>query len=69
MRKWSVIWKKRTSRYLDTEEDLENLPEGQGTVIIRSHGVSRHVYDILNARGVNDGRRHLPLCKKDPPAS
>lgn len=23
---------------LDTEEDLENLPEGQGTVIIRSHG-------------------------------
>ena len=38
---------------LDTEEDLENLPEGQGTVIIRSHGVSRHVYDILNSRGVN----------------
>ena len=49
---------------LDTEEDLENLPEGQGTVIIRSHGVSRHVYDILNSRGVNVVDATCPFVKK-----
>ena len=38
-------------RVLDTEEDLKKLPAGQGTVIIRSHGVSRHIYDILRERG------------------
>ena len=48
---------------LDTEEDLENLPEGQGTVIIRSHGVSRHVYDILNSRGVNVVDAACPFVK------
>ena len=49
---------------LDTEEDLENRPEGQGTVIIRSHGVSRHVYDILNSRGVNVVDATCPFVKK-----
>ena len=56
---------------LDTEEDLENLPEGQGTVIIRSHGVSRHVYDILNSRGVNvvDAVISLPSARTAFPVS
>ena len=39
-------------RVLETEEDLRRLPANQGTVIIRSHGVSRHIYDILKERGV-----------------
>ena len=39
-------------RVLETEEDLKSLPEGEGIVVIRSHGVSRHIYDILNARRV-----------------
>lgn len=49
---------------LDTEEDLKNLQEGQGTVIIRSHGVSRHVYDILNSRRVNVVDATCPFVKK-----
>ena len=37
---------------LETEEELRALPRNQGTVIIRSHGVSRHVYEILKERNV-----------------
>ena len=49
---------------LDTEEDLKNLPEGQGTVVIRSHGVSRYIYDILNSRKVNVVDATCPFVKK-----
>ena len=51
-------------RVLDTEEDLKNLPEGQGTVVIRSHGVSRYIYDILNSRKVNVVDATCPFVKK-----
>ena len=43
---------KGSARCIETEEDLKSLPEGEGIVVIRSHGVSRHIYDILNARTV-----------------
>ena len=33
-------------------------------MIIRSHGVSRHVYDILNSRGVNVVDATCPFVKK-----
>ena len=49
---------------LDTEEDLENLPEGQGTVIIRSHGVSPSCLRYLKFPWGKCGRCHLPFCKK-----
>ena len=51
-------------RVLETEEDLRALPHGQGTVIIRSHGVSRHVYDILKERGVAVVDATCPFVKK-----
>lgn len=51
-------------RVLDTEEDLKNLPEGQGTVVIRSHGVSRYIYDILNSRKLNVVDATCPFVKK-----
>ena len=49
---------------LETEEDLKALPPGQGTVIIRSHGVSRHIYDILEERGVAVVDATCPFVKK-----
>lgn len=49
---------------LDTEEDLGRLPKGEGTVIIRSHGVSRHVYDILKERKVEVVDATCPFVKK-----
>ena len=55
---------KKGVRVLDTEEDLKNLPAGQGTVIIRSHGVSRHIYDILRERGVEIVDATCPFVKK-----
>lgn len=49
---------------LETEEDLRALPQGRGTVIIRSHGVSRHIYDILRERGVAVVDATCPFVKK-----
>ena len=51
-------------RVLETEEDLRRLPANQGTVIIRSHGVSRHIYDILKERGVEIVDATCPFVKK-----
>ena len=36
---------------LNSEEELEALTEG--TVIIRAHGVGRHIYEILEKNGVH----------------
>lgn len=47
-------------------KELEALTEGEGVIIIRSHGVSREVYEIAEKR-TDDRRRHLPLRKKDSP--
>ena len=41
---------KKGVQVLETEEELKKLKEG--TVIIRSHGVSRHIYEILNRDGI-----------------
>ncbi len=49
---------------LDTEADLGRLPPGEGTVIIRSHGVSRHIYDILKERQVDIVDATCPFVKK-----
>lgn len=55
---------KKGVRVIDTEEDLKRLPKGQGTVIIRSHGVSRHIYEILKERGVAVADATCPFVKK-----
>lgn len=51
-------------RMLVCEEDLKALPKGEGTVIIRSHGVSSHVYDILKEREVEIVDTTCPYVKK-----
>ena len=47
---------------LNTMEELEALTEG--IVIIRSHGVSKDVYDILEERGVKCVDATCPFVKK-----
>ncbi len=47
---------------LYTLEELKSLSEG--TVIIRSHGVSKDVYDILEERGVKCVDATCPFVKK-----
>ena len=49
---------------LETEDELRALPKNQGTVIIRSHGVSRHVYEILKERNVAVVDATCPFVKK-----
>ena len=49
---------------LDTEEDLRRLPVGEGTVVIRSHGVSRRIYEILEERQVTVVDATCPFVKK-----
>ena len=41
----------RGVQVLNTPEDLMALPEGTGTVIIRSHGVSKEIYELLKEQG------------------
>ena len=47
---------------LNTLEELKSLTDG--IVIIRSHGVSKEVYDILEARGVKCVDATCPFVKK-----
>ncbi len=49
-------------KVLNTEEELKNL--NNGIVIIRSHGVSKTVYDILEERGVTCVDATCPFVKK-----
>ena len=51
-------------RVLNTEEELLALPKGEGTVVIRSHGVSRHIYEILKSRQVAVVDATCPFVKK-----
>ena len=37
-------------RVIETEEELKALKDG--VVIIRSHGVGKHIYDLLTERGI-----------------
>ncbi len=49
-------------RVLNTEEELRALREG--TVIIRSHGVGKHIYDLLNENGITIVDATCPFVKK-----
>ena len=47
---------------LENQEDLEQLNEG--TVIIRSHGVGKEIYDQISAKGLNCVDATCPFVKK-----
>ena len=47
---------------LRTEEDLDNIFEG--TVIIRSHGVEKRIYDKLETKGIRIVDATCPFVKK-----
>ncbi len=47
---------------VEGEENLSKITEG--TVIIRSHGVSKHIYDILNQNSINYVDATCPFVKK-----
>ncbi len=49
-------------RVLEGKEALEQLTEG--TVIIRSHGVGREIYDLVHAKGLNCVDATCPFVKK-----
>ena len=53
---------KRGVRVLETEEELKNLTGGG--VVIRSHGVSRHIYQILEERGIQVVDATCPFVRK-----
>ena len=43
-----------------SEEELRSIKSG--VIVIRSHGVSRAIYDLIRDKGLG----HLPLCEEDP---
>ncbi len=47
---------------IDNEEELQALDEG--TVVIRSHGVDRHIYDIINEKKLELVDATCPFVKK-----
>ncbi len=49
-------------KVLNSEDEIPSLTEG--TVIIRSHGVGKHVYDMLKAQGVQIVDATCPFVKK-----
>ena len=49
-------------RILNSEEELKALDEG--TVVIRSHGVDRHIYDIINEKKLELVDATCPFVKK-----
>ena len=49
-------------RVLDSKEELEALTEG--TVIIRSHGVGREIYDLIQEKGLICVDATCPFVKK-----
>ncbi len=49
-------------KVLNTEEELAGLEEG--VVIIRSHGVGKHIYDMLERKGVTVADATCPFVKK-----
>jgi len=49
-------------RVLNTEQELAGLSEG--IVIIRSHGAGRHVYEILEKKGITIVDATCPFVKK-----
>ena len=53
---------KKGVKVLRSEEELEDLHGG--TVIIRSHGVEKRIYDMLNEKSVNIVDATCPFVKK-----
>lgn len=53
---------KKGVRVLHTEDELSALTEG--TVIIRSHGVPRRIYDLLESRGIPYVDATCPFVRK-----
>ena len=53
---------KKGIKLLHTEKELETLT--QGTVIIRSHGVSKHIYEILEKKEIKFVDATCPYVKK-----
>ena len=49
-------------RVLNTKEELEALTEG--TVIIRSHGIGREIYDLIEKKGLTCVDATCPFVKK-----
>ena len=49
-------------RVIDTEEELETVRDA--IVIIRSHGVGKHIYDLLEQNGVTVVDATCPFVKK-----
>lgn len=54
--------KEKGVRVIQTEEELAALTEG--TVIIRSHGVPRRIYEILESRGIPYVDATCPFVRK-----
>ena len=54
--------KQKGVQVLHTIEELKNIKTG--TVIIRSHGVSKEVYDLLEAQGIRVVDATCPFVKK-----
>ena len=50
-----------TARGIVTVESLSDVPDG-ATLVIRSHGAAKRVFDECEARG---GGLHLRICEKD----
>ena len=53
---------KKGVKVLNSENEISALTEG--TVIIRSHGVGKHIYDMLKAQGVQIVDATCPFVKK-----
>ena len=59
-----VVWdlEEKGVKVLNSENEISALTEG--TVIIRSHGVGKHIYDMLKAQGVQIVDATCPFVKK-----
>lgn len=53
---------KKGVRVINTEEELSNLTEG--TVIIRSHGVAKHIYQVIENKGLHYVDATCPFVRK-----
>ena len=38
----------------------------EGTVVIRSHGVPKEIYEVIEEKGLECVECHLPVCTEDP---
>lgn len=55
---------KKGVHVLDSLEDIEKLEDGRGTVIIRSHGADKSVYDLLEKKKITIADATCPFVLK-----